>query len=105
MKILKFVKVVISIIAIIFISCKGEKSSRPNSIDEPIATVNQDKIYMSDIDKGINKKLYDVLFQVYLIRKNALEEKINQNEEKTELKKILNKINNQSKEKISPLTL
>ena len=78
MKILKFVKVVISIIAIIFISCKGEKSSRPNSIDEPIATVNQDKIYMSDIDKGINKKLYDVLFQVYLIRKNALEEKINQ---------------------------
>jgi hypothetical protein len=37
--------------------------------------------------------------------KKLLEEKINQNEKKTELKKILNKINNQSKENISPLTL
>jgi protein-disulfide isomerase len=78
MKIQNWAKIVSLIVTLFFISCKGEKSSRTNSIDEPIAIVNQDKIYMSDIDKGINKKLYDVLFQVYLIRKNALEEKINQ---------------------------
>lgn len=72
------VTIAILIVVTSFLSCKKEKSSRTNSLDEPIAIVNDDKIYMSEIDKGINKKLYDILFQVYLIRKNAIDEKINQ---------------------------
>lgn len=66
------------IVVLIFLSCQKEKSSNINSTIEPIAVINEDKIYLSDIDQGVNKKLYDILFQVYLIRKNAIEEKINQ---------------------------
>jgi len=86
-------KIQLTLIAVLFFfSCQKENTSRVNPTDEPIAIVNQDRIYLSDIDKDINKKLYDVLFQVYLIRKNAIDEKINQ--------KIIEK--EAAKEKLTP---
>jgi protein-disulfide isomerase len=75
----KYWATIVPLISITLVfSCKKEKSCHANSLDEPIAIVDDDKIYMLEIDKGINKKLYDILFQVYLIRKNAIDEKINQ---------------------------
>ncbi len=58
-------------------SCKNEKSHGIGATGKPVAAVGDEKIYMSDIDKNISKKLYDVLFQVYLMRKAAVDSEIN----------------------------
>ena len=57
-------------------SCKEETSKDINK--KPIAIVNNKKIYTSAVDKRIETKLYDILFEIYLMRKAKTDEIINE---------------------------
>ena len=55
------------LLCIIFDSCINRKNSFKIA-----GSFNGENIYVDDIDKNIDKKLYDVLFQVYLMKKLVL---------------------------------
>jgi len=64
--------------ALFLISCNADKKSNERSPGEVIAMVNNDSIYYSDIDKQVKQQIFDELNRIYMIRRLALDETIDE---------------------------
>ncbi len=74
------------LIILIVAGCAKQQDTRRKE-KRVVARINENDIYISEIDARLEKRLYDILFEIYLTRQAKIEEVINEKIIKNEAEK------------------